>query len=283
MASHNLSKLEMGGLEVVGYSVAGEETVIAVPQLDVCFDIGKSPDQLIGINNLLLSHGHIDHSAGIAYYLSHRKFCGQKPGTVFAPENTIEPIKQILEGFSKLDGGAVPAKLVGVKPGDEFQIKPNLWARAFETKHSWGSLGFTVIEKKRKLKEEYLGLAGPKIVALKKKNVEIDYEVQTPLVTYLGDTAYKDYSKLDFVANSKILIAECTFIIDEHADRAWAGKHMHVDDFVKMVGQLNNEHVIVAHLSQRTFVSEAKKILRKKLGSEQYEKITLLMDRPKSR
>jgi len=82
MASHNLARLKIDDYDIVGYSVAGEETVVSMPQLDVCFDIGKAPDQLISINNVLLTHGHIDHAAGIAYYLSHRKFCGQKAGTV---------------------------------------------------------------------------------------------------------------------------------------------------------------------------------------------------------
>ena len=86
MPSHNLAKIEIDDLELIGYSVAGEESVVAIPQLDVCFDIGKAPDQVISINNVLLTHGHMDHAAGIAYYLSHRNFCGMSPGTIVAPK-----------------------------------------------------------------------------------------------------------------------------------------------------------------------------------------------------
>ena len=280
MPSHNLSKIDAAGLELIGYSIAGEETVVGIPQLDVCFDIGKSPDQLISIGHLLLTHGHMDHAAGIAYYLSHRKFCGQAPGVVLAPEITIEPIKQIINAWGKLDGNQIPAKLIATKPGDEYKIKPNLFARAFATSHSRGSLGFAVIEKKRKLKQQYLGLSSPKIVELKKQGVTIDYEVETPIVAYLGDTQYnKRFAKLDFVAKSRVLIAECTFVDDEHTDRALAGKHMHIDDFVRMINEFDNDHIIVTHLSQRTFIGEAKKILKKKLTKQQYEKMTILMDR----
>ena len=81
MPSHNLACLTVEDLDILGYSVAGEETVVGLPQLDVCFDIGKAPDQVIPINHVLLTHGHMDHAAGIAYYLSQRNFCGMSAGT----------------------------------------------------------------------------------------------------------------------------------------------------------------------------------------------------------
>ncbi len=161
MPSHNLAKITIDDLEIIGYSVAGEETVVAMPQLDVCFDIGKAPDQIIPINHVLLTHGHMDHAAGIAYYLSHRNFCGQSAGTILAPEILLPPMRDIIEAWARLDGNKLPANLVGVKPGDEFQIKPNLFARVFPTKHSRGSVGYTVIEKRKKLKQEFAGSVRP--------------------------------------------------------------------------------------------------------------------------
>lgn len=279
MASHKLLKLEMSDLEIVGYSIAGEETVIAMPQLDVCFDIGKAPDQVISINNVLLTHGHIDHAAGLAYYLSHRNFCGQRPGTVLAPKGLVKPIKDILNAWGKLDGNQVPGDIVGVEPGDEFKVKPNLIARAFATKHSRGSVGYSVIETRKKLKEEYCGLAGPKLVALKKKGAEIDQKIEVPLVSYLGDTKQMDLASMSDVANSKILIAECTFFIDEHIERAEAGRHIHVNEFGEMIEGLNNEHIVIMHTTQRTGIGEIKSILRKKLPEAILKKTVLLMDR----
>jgi ribonuclease Z len=279
MPSHSLAKITIDDLDILGYSVAGEETVVGMPQLDVCFDIGKAPDQLIPINHVLLTHGHMDHAAGIAYYLSHRKFCGQAAGTVLAPANLLGPIRQIVDAWGKLDGNQVPVNLVGVKAGDEHKIKPNLVARVFPTKHSRGSVGYSVIEKRKKLKEEYVGLTGPQIVELKKQGVTIDRPVEIPIVSYLGDTQYVDYSQLDYVAKSRILIAECTFYIDDHVERADAGRHIHVDEFVRLVGDLENEHIVVTHLTQRTSISEARRIMEKKLPDDIFNKVILLMDR----
>lgn len=282
MPSHNLSHITIDDLELFGYSVAGEETVIAIPQLDVCFDIGKAPDQLISVSHVLLTHGHMDHAAGIAYYLSHRKFCGQSEGTLLTPPSTVEPLKQILDGWGRLDGSRIPVKLVPVRPGDEFRIKPNLIARVFPTKHTRDAVGFCLIETRKKLKPEYADLTGPQLVALKKQGIAIDSPVEIPLVSYLGDTQYVDFAQLDYVAHSKILIAECTFFADEHTERADAGRHMHIDEFAPLLERMHNEHIIITHLSLRTGIGEAKQMLRKCLSEATYKKINILMDRKNS-
>jgi len=277
MASHNLACIEVDELEIIGYSVAGEETVVAIPQLDVCFDIGKAPDQIISINNVLLSHGHMDHAAGFAYYLSQRNFCGMSPGTVLAPRNLLQPMREIIDAWSRLDGNKVPGNLVGVKAGDEYQIKPNLFARAFPTKHSTGSVGYTIIEKRKKLRSEYAGLAGQQIVQLKKRGTAIDYPLEIPIVTYIGDTQYVDFSQLKYIVESKILIAECTFYESQHAERAEAGKHMHIDEFAQLLEKLQNQYFIITHATQRTAMREIRNVLKGTLSPEKYERTILLM------
>lgn len=279
MPSHDLAHTKIDDLDIIGYSIAGEETVVGIPQLNVCFDIGKAPDQLISIDNVLLTHGHMDHAAGIAYYLSHRNFCGQSPGTVLVSESLVKPIVQIIDAWGVLDGNKIPANLVGVKPSDEYQIKPNLFARVFPTKHSNGSVGFTVIEKRKKIKPEYAKLNSKQIVELKRQGIEIDNPLEIPIVTYLGDTQYVDFSQLDYVAQSKILIAECTFYIEEHAVRAEAGKHMHINQFAKLLEDMQNEHIIVTHTTQRTPMREIRKTLKDVLSPEKYKKMVLLMDK----
>ncbi len=278
MPSHNLAQIKIGNLDIIGYSVAGEETVVAMPQLDVCFDIGKAPNQVISINHILLTHGHMDHAAGIAYYLSHRNFSGQSPGTILAPGNLLGPIREIIDAWSRLDGNEIPANIVGVKAGDEYQIKPNLFTRVFPTKHSKGSVGYTVIEKRKKIKPEYAKLTGPQIVELKKQGIEIDNPLEIPIVTYLGDTQHVDFSQLQYIVESKILIAECTFYETEHSGRAEAGRHIHINEFAELIEKLQNQHIIIIHTTQRTPMREIRRILKEALPAKQYDKSILLMD-----
>jgi len=277
MATHNLACIKINDLEIIGYSVAGEETVVAMPQLDVCFDIGRAPSKIIPINHILLTHGHMDHAAGIAYYLSHRNFCGLSAGTILAPKNLLPPIREVIDAWTRLDGSKIPANLVGVKPGDEYQVKPNLFTRVFPTKHSKGSVGYTVIEKRKKLKPEHGGLTGPQIVELKKQGIEVDYPLEIPIVTYLGDTQYVDFSQLEYIVKSKILIAECTFYEGEHTDRAEAGRHMHINEFAQLIEKLQNKHIIITHITQRTPMREIRKTLKEALSPEKYDKTILLM------
>ena len=277
MPSHNLAYIKIDDLEIIGYSIAGEETVVAMPQLDVCFDIGKAPDQIISINNVLLTHGHMDHAAGFAYYLSQRNFCSLPPGTIFAPQNLLAPMREIIDAWGRLDGNKVPENLIGVKAGDEYQIKPNLFVRVFPTKHGIGSVGYSVIEKRKKLKSEYARLTGPQIVELKKQGIHIDYPLEVPIVTYIGDTQYVDFSQLNYIVKSKILIAECTFYETDHTGRAEAGKHMHINEFAQLIEKLQNEHIIIAHTTQRTPMRQIRKILKEALSPYIYEKTVLLM------
>ena len=90
-----LAILKTPYFHVVGYSVAGEESFIQVPELNINFDIGKCPRPALVADFCLLTHGHIDHSAGIAYYLSQRFFQGMKPGTILCPAKIAKPISTI--------------------------------------------------------------------------------------------------------------------------------------------------------------------------------------------
>jgi len=276
---HQLSLLTVDDLTLAGYSVAGEESVVIVPELDVVFDIGKCPREALRINHLLLSHGHMDHAAGVAYYFSQRDFQGIEDGVALVARQLIQPLEQLMAAVAAVEGHPSPHRFVGMSDGEDYEVRRGLLVRAFATRHVGNSLGFSVVEVRHKLKEEFLGRTGPELVELKKQGVEITRRVEIPLVAYLGDTAKANYSSLPHVRDAKILLIECTFFDPDHVSRARAGRHLHVTDLPTVLEGVENERIVLTHVTRRTHLGEARKILRKGLPKELYERVTFLMSR----
>ncbi|MCG8408124.1 MAG: MBL fold metallo-hydrolase [Phycisphaerales bacterium] len=274
---------QLDDIRLLGYSVAGEETVVAAPELNVCFDVGKAPAEILSIDHVLLSHGHMDHAAGLAYYFSQRNFVGNAPGCAVVPEALVAPIKNLLKVWGDLEGHVSPARIVGLKPGDDFEIRRGLIARTFEINHGVPALGFCVVDVRRKLKPEFDTKTGPELVELKKQGIEIEYSVEVPLIAFCGDTAEGSWLELEMVRRAKVLILECTFFEAEHIRRARHGYHLHVRDVARIVNTLENDHIVISHVTRRTGIREAKHALAKVVNESTASRITFLMDGRRSR
>ena len=268
-------------LRVQGSSIAGEETFVQVPELDVCFDIGRGAKIALNSNHVALSHGHMDHAAGLAYYFSQRHFQGMRPGTVLCHETLAEPIRKLMTAWIDVEAQRTPFRVVGMEPGtpsEVFELKNNIELRAFETDHTVPSLGFVVIERRSKLKEEYQGLPQEKLVELKQQGTTITNTLDIPLVTYMGDTGPGKHFALDHVTQARILITECTFLDTDHRDRARVGKHIHLDDLVKLLPSLEAEAIVLTHLSRRLHLGQVRDNLDRAVPAEHRQRIYLLMD-----
>ena len=276
---YRLSQMDLGSFQLAGYSVAGEESVIVAPELDCCFDIGKCPREALVVNHVLLSHGHMDHVAGIPYYFAQRDFQGIANGTALVPAGLVEPLEALMAAWGRVEGHVPPHEFVGMSPGDDHQIRRGLIARAFATRHVRGSLGFSLIEVRHKLKDEYTGLTGPQIVELKGRDVEVTRRTEVPLVAFLGDTGPANYAALPHVAEALVLLIECTFFDDEHVRRARAGKHLHVTDLAEALEGMHNEHIVIIHVTRRTNMAAARRALRKALPADTLKRVSFLMGR----
>jgi ribonuclease Z len=277
--TYQLSQFRAGEFTLAGYSVAGEEAVVVAPELDCVFDIGRCPREALTVNHLLLSHGHMDHAAGLPYYFAQRDFQGIANGVALVPAGLVGPIEALMSAWGRVEGHVPPYKLVGLSDGEDYEIRRGLVARAFATRHVAGSLGYSIVDVRQKLKGEYLGLSSPQIVELKKSGVEITNRLEVPLVAYLGDTGKANYSHLPHVADAAVLLIECTFFDDDHLHRARAGKHVHVADLPEMLEGMHNPHILLIHLTRRTNMAAARRILRKALKKDILERVTFLMSR----
>jgi ribonuclease Z len=274
-----LTRQKLGSLDIIGFSLAGEESVVAVPELNIAFDVGRAPRELISIDYVCLSHGHMDHAAGIAYYFSQRNFVGNAPGCALMHKDLVAPVQDLLRAWAKLEGHPSPARLIGMGPEQTHPIRRDLIVRAFPVVHGAGALGFVAVEVRHKLKPEFAGLSGPQLVELKRKGTQIEYRLEVPRVAYCGDTAAGPFLKREDVANVEVLILECTFFDPDHVQRARAGQHIHVKDLPRALEGTNAQHILLTHVTRRTPLRTAKQALRALLAPSLHDRVTLLMDR----
>lgn len=268
---------------IIGYSVAGEESVVQVPELNVCFDIGRSPYFALTSDYVCITHSHMDHLAGLGYYLSQRSFQGMKPGTVFLPREIERPVDQLLRCWRDVERQGTPFTLIPMTSGQLYEVRRDFGIRAFQTHHGGASLGYAIVSIREKLKPEYMGKSGPELAEMKKSGVEIQYRLEVPLVAYLGDTTIGPVFDQPDVQNAQVLVLETTFFDPGHRTKAKAGKHMHLEHLVEVLPKLKNEHIIINHVSRRIGIRRAKYLLRKRIGNERMKNIHFLMDLEDSR
>lgn len=263
---------------VQGTSIAGEATSVMIPELDVAFDMGICPRPMLAAKYVAVTHGHMDHIGGLAYYCSQRKFQGMEPGTIICHKGLAKAIRRMMEGYIELEGQTTPYNLIELEPGQQHELKNNIFLRMFEVDHTCLACGYTVVERRSKLKPEFAELPQDKLRELKDKGEDITRVLEVPLVAFLGDTAPGPQLIRDDVRKAQIVICECTFFEEDHEDRAQIGKHMHLKHILEWLPVLECQKLVLVHLSRRSNMMEARKLLRKLTKRELADKVEFLMD-----
>ncbi len=268
---------------VQGISVAGENTVVHIPELDLCFDMGSCPRAVLPSKVVAITHGHMDHVGGLAYFCSQRRFQGMGEARLVCHEQLAPAVRKMMAGFAELEGQVTPYELVPLAEEGELEIKNNIFLRLFKTEHTDNSAGFVVVERRSKLRDEYMELPQEKLRELKDRGVEITRTLQVPLVAFVGDTAPGPTLLREDVRRAQIVIAECTFVEPGHRDRARIGKHMHLEDVAEWLPLLECEKLVLVHLSRRSNIRLARKQLDKLVKREHADRVEFLMDFSRNR
>jgi ribonuclease Z len=243
-----------------GYSTALFSTWYFIEELGVLFDCGDGCAagllQKSGkVKYIFMSHADRDHLTGLLQFcqLNNRE-CFPK---LFYPADCGS--FPALHAFStRFDPHVEQGAWAGIKDQQQIEIGKDLYVTPIRNNHVPASanlhksFGYLVERTKRKLKEEYAGLPGKEIAALRKTLGEdaVTYEVRDKLLAYSGDTPVENEKIWD---NTDILIHEATFLdpgsIDMEDPRS--NKHSLLEDVIAMVSRIKINHLVLGHFSPR--------------------------------
>ena len=228
---------------VHGISVAGEQTTITIPEFDLTFDMGQCTRASLATPLIALSHAHMDHVGGLPYWFSQRHFQKLEGGRVLCHPETAGPLERMLASWVDVERQRTPHRVEAIEPDGEVPLKQGLVLRAIATHHTCPSLGFSVVENRRKLREAYRDLPQSELRRLRKEGEDLTYDTEIPLVAYTGDTDRGDFLERDEFRKARVVIAECTFLDPDHKGRARIGRHLHLDDIAELLEVWEAEHV----------------------------------------
>jgi len=257
-----------------GSTVAGKGTCFLLPGLNVAFDVAQGFEEFTQISRFFITHGHMDHAAGIPYLISQRALAHVAAPTFYMPESMVQPMKNIISNWEKMEGYKYQYQLSPVRAGEKIMLRADLLVRPFTVYHRIPALGYTLFCRKKKLKAELRGLSGDRIRDLRKSGERVEEFWEEPEISFSGDTRIEFFDNNEVVRKSRILVMEVTYL-DERKKvgeaREWG--HVHLDELIPRLSQFEGEKILITHLSSRYKVLECEKILDKRVPQDLRQKI----------
>ncbi|HEX8618394.1 MAG TPA: MBL fold metallo-hydrolase [Thermoanaerobaculia bacterium] len=261
---------------IEGRSRAGHETWFRVRDLNIALDIGRCPDPVVSMPHVFVTHAHLDHAAGIPFYAGQRHLQRLDVGTIYVPSESAADVEALLDVQRRLTGATFDeVRIVGVAPGEELRVGRALYVRGHAAPHRVAARGYEFIERRRHLREEYIGSDGATLARLRREGVAVEEEYQTPVLFYTGDTDRGLLERCDALFKAEVLIIECSFIADGHQERAAKYRHIHIDDIAEFAERFENRTIVLTHFSQRYSRDEIRNGVRRRLPVSLHDRIRL--------
>lgn len=285
---HEILEFDLLNHHYVGQSVGSMFTCHQFPHYGICFDLGRAFISSTYIDNVFITHGHMDHIGDVVNHLYRRRGWGMPDSTYYIPSTYHADISEMVRlsiQMSKSSMEFKPEQFVSVETGDEFLLSKgnNLNVKAFTSTHRIPCLGYAVMSNVKKLNPEYASLTKNELIALRKTGVDVNHIVERVEIAYPGDTSLAILNKPagDIVRKARVLLLECSFIDDEVTiDKANRTGHVHLDDFIQKAreGAFENELILLTHFSARYTTEYIKKTLCEKLANEDIiQRVKLLL------
>jgi ribonuclease Z len=243
--------IDAAGLEIEGVSIAGHESFYKVPRFRCLLEFGRAPDDVVGYSTVCLTHGHLDHAAGLAHHASRRRLTGLPPARVFAPEEAVPDLEAWLAISQRLENVDYGAHVTPAVPGQSVMLRNDLELKFLPGRHRVPTVGYLFSEVRRKLFDELIGRPGEEIAALRAGGAEVTRRVEIPLLAYPGDCGPEVFDAAPELFRARVLLVECSFVAPDDRDRAREYAHIHLDDIALRASLFENEAIVLTHFSLR--------------------------------
>ncbi|ARF10191.1 ribonuclease BN tRNA processing enzyme [Hokovirus HKV1] len=232
--------LKNTSFKLSGYSVSAIRTGFKVDGLNMALDLGLP--YYFKPKIILITHGHNDHYYEIGHDIDSESI-------ILCPYQIKDDLVNFLTIVRKLNGYEQVNinNIIGLLPKQTYNYN-NYIIETFECYHSIPTIGYGICQKVNKLKEEYKNLTKQEIIQLKKNNEIITEEKYNKLFCYLCDTNINIFSDVSIFSYRTIMI-ECTFIDQEHENRALERDHIHWSQIKPYVEKYVNIEFILFHFS----------------------------------
>ena len=269
-------QLAFNGMTIEGFSRAAMQTYWRIPELKLGFDLGGQPWAFMGTPNWFLSHTHMDHMLALPAYVARRRMMKMEPPNIYLPVHAVQRVRQLLDIYTRLDHGRLPCELIGVKPGEEYELSREHVVSVVQTDHSIPSVGYIVWERRKRLKPEYQSLSQNEIRQLAITGHQVSAEHRFPKVAYLGDSTPLGLDDNPSMYEAEVLILEVSFVAKRHrTEKIYRRGHIHLDDVIERQDRFQNDLIIASHFSTRCTDREISKIVRRRLPDMMDDRLVL--------
>lgn len=265
---------ESPAVQLQGVSIAGVETCIEVPSFGLLLDIGVCSSSAPNQSRALVSHGHLDHIGAIALHAARRSMRKMGESTYVVPRVVAPLVEALFNAAGDLDGQIIPRRIVPLEPGETFELDARRYVRPFETFHRVPSQGYTVWERRHRLRKEFVGKASSELAALRRKDVVIDEPYEVALLSFTGDTRVEVLERVPELHHTETLLIESTFL-DDHVTPAEAREwgHIHLNELLDRADLLTAKRVVLHHFSARHARKDAQRIITERVPEELAERV----------